>query len=693
VAQGKYAEAWAAFQEAKATYSITRSKVAFEGADRSAWLAERSGYETAACIAARLGRHVEAWQVVEEGMGRGLWDDISRRATALLAPSEQQALKEAERELKRLQHMLETKDSVDARGQAQRDLSAAALRLSRLRLAHAKKHGPMEGVSLSLEAIQTALPADTALVTWLDTKRMSAAVDPDGEHWAVVVRSDGAPTWIECRGSGAEGRWTEEDMALPIRIREQLREPRSDQWRGLVERLRRQRIEPIRLVLAARNGLPAVRQLVVLPTKALAGFPVELLRPDDERWNVTYAPSGTVYTWLGNERERRAKTRGNALIALGDPVFREPSTSPDAGSAPVPPHGILVQFVQRDSNAANAGIRAGDVLLSYNGKPIKGPSDISGAPAASASETIAVEIWRDGKTARRSIRSGKLGITVAKEAVPQAVREKRRFDAAVATARTDGEHFVSLPGTAWEVENVAKRAKQAALSIRSLVGLEACEPEIHKMTQSGELARYRFVHFATHAVINEQFPARSAIIVTQADSPDVLEALREERLLFDGRVSVDEMRLQWRLNSDLVTLSGCETALGKQEGGEGLVGFTQALLLCGADAVCLSLWKVDDTATALLMDRFYANLWGQSDGPNAKPLSKTEALAEARIWLRQLTAEDAVKRVAILSQGVSRGAGHKAAVLPSPKIGREVAGRPYEHPYYWAAFVLVGRTD
>ena len=60
-----------------------------------------------------------------------------------------------------------------------------------------------------------------------------------------------------------------------------------------------------------------------------------------------------------------------------------------------------------------------------------------------------------------------------------------------------------------------------------------------------------------------------------------------------------------------MTLSACETALGRDAGGEGFVGFTQALLMSGTRSVCLSLWKVDDTATALLMQRFYANLLGR----------------------------------------------------------------------------------
>ncbi len=78
-----------------------------------------------------------------------------------------------------------------------------------------------------------------------------------------------------------------------------------------------------------------------------------------------------------------------------------------------------------------------------------------------------------------------------------------------------------------------------------------------------------------------------------------------------------------------MTLSACKTALGLDAGGEGFVGFTQALLMSGARSVCLSLWKVDDRATSLLMTRFYQSLLGKRAGLS-KPVPKAEALQEAK---------------------------------------------------------------
>ena len=104
-----------------------------------------------------------------------------------------------------------------------------------------------------------------------------------------------------------------------------------------------------------------------------------------------------------------------------------------------------------------------------------------------------------------------------------------------------------------------------------------------------------------------------------------------------------------------MTLSACETGLGKEIAGEGYVGFSHAFYQAGARSLLVSLWKVDDRATSLLMERFYQNYLGSEE---ARPTSKAEALREAKRWLREYETSD------------GRG--------------------PYEHPYYWSAFILMG---
>ena len=193
-------------------------------------------------------------------------------------------------------------------------------------------------------------------------------------------------------------------------------------------------------------------------------------------------------------------------------------------------------------------------------------------------------------------------------------------------------------------------------------------------------------------MIDENTPLRSALILSQAGLPDPLEQVLNRKPAYDGRLSVREIQRGWELKAELVTLSACETALGREAGGEGFVGFTQALLMSGTRSVCLSLWKVDDTATALLMQRLYANLLGRRPGLSS-PMPKAEALREAKAWLRGLKRADVLALTAALSGGVERSKGAKArtsAELAAPIPAGADDDRPYAPPYYWAAFVLVG---
>jgi CHAT domain-containing protein len=110
--------------------------------------------------------------------------------------------------------------------------------------------------------------------------------------------------------------------------------------------------------------------------------------------------------------------------------------------------------------------------------------------------------------------------------------------------------------------------------------------------------RYRYIHIASHATVNAEVPELSALLLSSyaADGRPV-----------DGRVlGADIMSLQ--LNADLVVLSACDTALGKNVAGEGLMGLRYVALARGARSVVSSLWEVPDTAAANLMDGFYRSL-------------------------------------------------------------------------------------
>jgi CHAT domain-containing protein len=351
---------------------------------------------------------------------------------------------------------------------------------------------------------------------------------------------------------------------------------------------------------------------------------------------------------------------------------------------------VLLTVVAPGSNAAQAGLKANDVLLRYHETDLAGPADLKPLPPSEdVAQRIGVTVWRDGKTLQRQVRPGPLGVVLAQAPAPKALTEQRRLDRQLA-GHGDDDRWPQLPGTRVEVESL-RRLFGEQPPPRLLFDSQASEQELHDLARSGALGRYRYLHLATHGEVDDRVPLRSAVILSRDQLPDPLGQLEKGLPVFDGRLTAEKVLRQWHLQSELVTLSACQTALGKYEGGEGFVGFAQALLLAGSRSVVLSQWKVDDTATALLMERFYQNLLGKRTELKA-PLPRAQALHEAKEWLKQLPRDEAVRRTARLSQGVARSKDRPVWVRPTvpaaPVEARDAP--PYAHPYYWAAFVLIG---
>ena len=615
-----------------------------------------------AAVLARLGQPAEAWQALEEDLGRGLLDELAARQDRRLAPAERARLRELTAELERLDKLVETtpKDLDQAERakrfeelKRQRELASIALGEFQTKLV--RDHGPLAGQVARLNEIQAALPADAALVAWVDIPPAGPnAADPDGEHWGVVVRSRGIPAWVPIAGTGPDGLWTKDDTGLADRVRTELRRrPGAGpaDLRPLIERLRTQRLEPLAKALGATaDGLPPARRLIVLPSRAMAGIPVEaLLAPDDTR-TVSYAPSATVFKYL---REQPRPDRHAGLLALGDPVYERPDSSSEP--KPLPDHGLLVNVVTPGSNAATHGLKPGDVLLAYNGQTLEQEGRPQGRRRGRQADCRRCLERRPVVPARSGPRQARRGDRPA-AGTGSDRRAVAGCSKVLVAARSGDEDFAPLPGTRYEVEALAQLFKSDDRPTRTLLGADASEPELDRLAASGELGRFGFIHLATHGVIDEGVPARSAVILTQTGLPDPLEQALNHKPVFDGRLSVREIQRGWDLKAELVTLSACETALGRDAGGEGFVGFTQALLMSGTRSVCLSLWKVDDTATALLMQRFYANLLGVRPGLS-QPLPKAEALAEAKAWLRGLRRVEVLALTAELSGGEARAAG------------------------------------
>lgn len=174
--------------------------------------------------------------------------------------------------------------------------------------------------------------------------------------------------------------------------------------------------------------------------------------------------------------------------------------------------------------------------------------------------------------------------------------------------RAAGDRLAPLP---------AARDEARAVGDRVLLGVEASEAALLKeMNESASTTprrRWRAIHFACHGVVDEARPWMSALVLAAGGG-------------HDGRLTALDV-VELPLATDLAVLSACETARGRVVRGDGVVGLPRAFLAAGAPRVVVSLWRVDDAATAALMKRFYG-LW--KDGRSSAAAALRQAQADVR---------------------------------------------------------------
>jgi CHAT domain-containing protein/tetratricopeptide (TPR) repeat protein len=151
----------------------------------------------------------------------------------------------------------------------------------------------------------------------------------------------------------------------------------------------------------------------------------------------------------------------------------------------------------------------------------------------------------------------------------------------------------------------------------------------------GDLAQYRYVHFATHGLLDSERPGLSSLVLSMVDAEGKSQ---------NGFLRANDI-YNLKLPAELVVLSACQTGLGKEIKGEGLVGLTRGFMYAGAARVVVSLWSVNDKATAELMSKFYEKMLKQGERPAAALRT-----AQVEMWKQ----------------------------------------KQWQSPYYWAAFTLQG---
>ncbi len=182
---------------------------------------------------------------------------------------------------------------------------------------------------------------------------------------------------------------------------------------------------------------------------------------------------------------------------------------------------------------------------------------------------------------------------------PNTTRETRgMFDAT-------GSAITALPSTADEIAAISAVAGPRTVVLEGRAATE-------KALKSQPLRSFSILHLAVHGVADSKFPDRSALVFGS-------DAAAHE----DGLLQVREIE-SLPLNADLVTLSACDTGAGRIQGQEGVANIVRAFLYAGSRSIVSTLWEVDDTFTAALMKRFYANLAAGRDVSDALRLAKLE---------------------------------------------------------------------
>ncbi len=186
-----------------------------------------------------------------------------------------------------------------------------------------------------------------------------------------------------------------------------------------------------------------------------------------------------------------------------------------------------------------------------------------------------------------------------------------------------------LPGTRQEAEQILTLVPQQERQ-------QAFDFTASRATAtSPSLSQYRIVHFATHGLLDSINPELSGIVLSLVDQKGASQ---------DGFLRLHDI-YNLKLPAELVVLSACQTGLGEEVKGEGLVGLTRGFMYAGAKRVAVSLWNVDDQATAELMGRFYRGMLKE----NLRPAAALRA-AQIEMWKQ----------------------------------------KQWQAPYYWAAFELQG---
>lgn len=476
-----------------------------------------------------------------------------------------------------------------------------------------------------------------------------------------------------------------------------------------------------------RAALAPAQRVVLLTDAPLSELPVEMLAWGESTWidqpfETVRASSASLFLDRRRLLERKrvahdddpSRTR---VVALGNPTFVTPKPAnphPDAedSNAPTPvplPEGVLLEEIAADSLGEELGLRPGDVIVSYGSRPTPNSNALASAwkelNESNPPAEIPIEYWREGTILAAAARPGRLGVRPSRlspdlglavlHARSRSSDTERHAASALDQVRLYGSRLAPLPGTGREIDRIVGLARARSYEVVRLGGATASVPRFRE-----SVAGVQFVHLATHGLLgSSERPSDASLAFTTPATPSAED---------DGFLTLEEMLHGWAgalEHSELVVLSACDSSRTSDRGRRACSLIT-GIFHAGAPTVVASQWKVDDDATSLLMGRFYENLWGAHEderrvgdrtfGPGVA-LTKPLALQEAQNWLRSASAREIRNALGIVddvawNEFVGRLRG-RPRVESSSTPSRAVGDRPYAHPFYWAAFTMIGCGD
>ncbi|HZH29957.1 MAG TPA: CHAT domain-containing tetratricopeptide repeat protein [Pyrinomonadaceae bacterium] len=588
--------------EARTTFLATTRDVFDEASSALAAAALEAAADKNAPLAGNaLALAAESFRVVEQGRARSLLDMLGETGTTISEGIPAELLRRKRENLERQQEIAQQITGVSLTGEPPKEgIEQLEEQLETLSVEYDSLENQIRAASPRYGALTSAQPLALAEVQQkvldADTVLLEYSLGREQSYLWAVTQSGVSLRQLPARDKLDALAMALRDRIVPQSLRRALLDA-GGQTRGLMDErgLALSNNATTANVAAFAEASGALYQAAVAPVASLIASKRLLVVADGA---LNYVPFESLVTATGGGGDYSTLP----YLVRTNEVAYAPSAS-------------VVAAIRQQAAGGGAGTGANTRGLLLIADPIFDSSDprakilqAAGAPASGAEQ------------------SGEM--LAVNSAVTDLMSASNK--AAGGGSSSGNVKLARLNGTRAEAQQIAALARTSGLAPDIWLDLDASESRV----KTTDVSKYRILHVATHGLLNTERPQFTGVVLSLVGNRDG-----------DGFLRTDEI-FNLRLGSPLVMLSACETGLGRERRGEGVIGLTRAFMYAGAPTVGVSLWSVSDKSTADLMTDFYKRL-----------LSK------------QTPAPAAAMRAAQLAM---------------------IDGKKYSAPFYWAPFVLVG---